>query len=67
MGSQEKDVRAALLKRALGYEYEERIIEADKNGKSGRVKIIKRHVPPNPKAAEQVLNMMRCGVWDIKD
>jgi hypothetical protein len=42
----------ALLKRALGYEYEETEIIASKDGKSARVKKIKRVVPPDTKAIE---------------
>jgi len=63
MGNSEKDVKTALLKRAIGYEYEERIVEADKNGKTVKVKLIKRHIPSDIKAAERVLRMIRRGVW----
>jgi hypothetical protein len=40
----------ALLKLATGYEYEEKEIIADKYGNTGRVKIIKKHMPPNIQA-----------------
>ena len=46
-------VENALLKTALGYEYEEikTVIEEDKNGKKRtRVEKTKKHMPPNPTA-----------------
>lgn len=60
--TEEQAVKDALMKRALGYEYEEKIIEARKDG-SQRVTIRKRHVPPDPKAAEQVYYLMQAGRW----
>lgn len=58
----EQAVKEALLKRALGYEYEEKIIEARKDG-SQRMRIVKKHVPPDPRAAEQVYLLMKTGRW----
>ncbi|MEY8311741.1 hypothetical protein AALA61_07045 [Oscillospiraceae bacterium 42-9] len=55
-------IKDALLKRALGYEYEEKIIEARKDG-SQRVRIVKKHVPPDPRAAERVFLLMKTGRW----
>lgn len=43
-------VEQALIKRALGYEYEETEIVASKDGKTSRVKKIKREVPPDTNA-----------------
>ncbi len=60
--SKEQAVKDALLKRALGYEYEEKIVEARKDG-SQKVKIVKKHVPPDPKAAERVFLLMKTGKW----
>ncbi len=60
--SKEQAVKEALLKRALGYEYEEKIIEARKDG-SQKVKIVKKHVPPDAKAAERVFLLMKTGRW----
>lgn len=59
---QEQSIKDALLKRALGYEYEEKIIEARKDG-SQRVRIVKKHVPPDWKAAERVFLLMKTGRW----
>jgi hypothetical protein len=43
-------VEQALIKRALGYEYEETEIVASKDGKTSRVKKIKKEVPPDTSA-----------------
>ena len=58
----EKAIKEALMKRALGYEYEEKIIDARKDG-SKKVKIVKRHIPPDAKAAERVFLLMKTGRW----
>ena len=58
----EKAIKEALMIRALGYEYEEKIIEARKDG-SQKVKIVKRHIPPDAKAAERVFLLMKTGRW----
>ena len=58
----EKAIKEALMKRALGYEYEEKIIEARKDG-SQKVKMVKRHIPPDAKAAERVFLLMKTGRW----
>lgn len=60
--TREDAVKEALLKRALGYEYEEKVIEARKDG-SQRVRIVKKHVPPDWKAAERVFLLMKTGRW----
>jgi hypothetical protein len=46
----EDKVEQALIKRALGYEYEETEIVASKDGKTSRVKKIKKEVPPDTNA-----------------
>ncbi|EKQ57220.1 MULTISPECIES: hypothetical protein [unclassified Clostridium] len=43
-------VEQALLKRALGYEYEETEIVASKDGKTSKAKKIKKEVPPDTNA-----------------
>lgn len=60
--SKEQAVKEALMKRALGYEYEEKIIEARKDG-SQKVKIVKKHIPPDVRAAERVYLLMKTGRW----
>lgn len=60
--SKEQAIKDALLKRALGYEYEEKIIEARKDS-SQRMRIVKKHVPPDVRAAERVFLLMKTGRW----
>lgn len=63
--SSDKDsLKAALLKRALGYDYEEKEIIAGRNGKPEKAKIIKRHVPPDPKSIERIQYLISIGEWD---
>lgn len=61
------NLKKALEKRALGYEYEEKIIFArkddDGNPKDARMKIIKKHIPPDPQAIKQIREEMRLGRW----
>ncbi|HIG0360408.1 TPA: hypothetical protein ACX96Z_001997 [Clostridium sporogenes] len=47
-----KSLNDALLKRALGYDYEETEIIATKDGKTTKIKKIKKVVPPDTKAIE---------------
>lgn len=64
METDKDKLKAALLKRALGYEYDEREIIVDKDGKStGKVRIIKRHVPPDLKAINKISAMIELGEW----
>ena len=50
MVSDDEKLKEALLKRALGYEYEEKEIITDLNGRPQKIKITKKHVPPDLKA-----------------
>ena len=59
----EEKVKEALLKRATGYDYEEKEMIADKNGVSGKVKIIKKHVPPDMDAIRAVLSKIENKKW----
>jgi len=45
----DREVENALLKRALGYEYEEQTLEVDENGKK-RKKVVKKFVLPDTTA-----------------
>ena len=56
-------LREALLKRAVGYEYEERRVIAGKDGKPERVEVIRRHVPPDVRAIQRIQLMMELGEW----
>ena len=59
----EDEIKEALLKRALGYEYEEKTVEAGPNGKPKSVKVTKKHVPPDAQLAADILLLMWCGRW----
>jgi len=59
----EDKVKEALLKRALGYEYEEKEILADKSGKTGKVKITKKHIPADLTAISLVITKIQNGKW----
>ena len=61
----QKETKEALLKRALGYEYEEKEIIAGRNGKAEKAKVIKRHVPPDVKAIERIQYLIAIGEWNI--
>lgn len=59
-----EQIQSALLKRATGYEVEEKEIILDKNKKdTGKVKVIKKHIPPDVNAIKTVRNMLERGQW----
>lgn len=63
----DKKTKEALLKLALGYEYEEKEAILNKNGKAEKVKVIRRHVPPDYKAIEKVRKLMAHNKWGEED
>ena len=66
MGNRENEkdlLKAALFKLAMGYEYEEKIVEADKDSRVKAVKIVKKYAPPDLKAIERIQYLMRNGKW----
>ena len=60
---EEQIIKEALLKRALGYDYEEKIVQANREGKTVSIKLIKKHVPPDVKAIEKIEYLKACGRW----
>ena len=56
INSDEERIKDALIKRAIGYEYEEKEIIADKTGKPGRVRITKKHMPPDINAIKYIMS-----------
>lgn len=63
--STKKDLCKALRKLATGYDYEEREIIIDKNGKpTGNVKIYRKHVPPSAQAINKIMLMMENEEWE---
>lgn len=58
------EMRKLLLKRARGYEVEEKEIILDKNKKdTGKVKITKKHIPPDINAIQLVRNLIEHNKW----
>ena len=47
----------------MGYEIEEREAIAGKSGKAEKVRVIKRHVPPDLKAIERIEYLINSGKW----
>lgn len=58
------ELRAALLKLAQGYEYEEREVIAGKNGKPERVRVTKRYAQPDMRAIEKIERYRSLGIWE---
>jgi hypothetical protein len=63
----EVKIEKALLKRALGYEYEETEIIATRDGKNTRVKKIKKVVPPDVNALYLLLKITKKNKSDLTD
>lgn len=60
----DEEIKQALLKKAVGYETEEREVILDKTGKDvKRIKIIKKHIPPDLNAAKYIKEMRQIGEW----
>lgn len=58
------EIKNALLKRATGYEVEEKEIILDKTGREvKRIKVTKKHIPPDLNAAKYIQEMRRTGEW----
>lgn len=59
-----EQIKTALLKRATGYEVEEKEIIIDKNKKdTGKVKVIKKHIPPDLNAIKTINSLIQRGEW----
>ena len=59
-----EQIKTALLKRATGYEVEEKEIIIDKNKKdTGKVKVIKKHIPPDLNAIKTITSLIQRGEW----
>lgn len=56
--------KEALLKLASGYEYEEKEVIAGKNGQPERVRITRRHVPPDIRAIDKIEWYKSLGMWE---
>lgn len=58
----EKELKNALYENAVGYDYEERTIEAGKDGPR-TTRTIRRHMPSDTKIATDILVLLKCGKW----
>lgn len=52
----------ALQKLAEGYEYEEKEILVGRNGKPEKMRVFKKHMPPNIKAIEELGRLKDIGL-----
>lgn len=58
------EIKAALLQLATGYDAEEKEITAGKSGKAEKVRVTKKHIPPNMGAIKEIARYKRLGLWD---
>jgi len=59
----EDEIKQAIIKKAKGYEYEEKEVIADKNGRPGKVKITKKYMPPDLAAIKTIKRFIDTGRW----
>lgn len=57
------EIKEALLKLATGYDVEEKEIIAGKSGKAERVRVIKKHIPPDMSAIREIARYKRLNLW----
>ena len=63
MDNLDEKMKAALLKRAEGFDYEEKTVIAGKNGKPEKVKIVRKHMPPDVESIRIVQRLRERGRW----
>lgn len=62
-GSIDKEkIIETLEKLAYGYEYEDREIIGGRNGKPDKIKITKKHIPPDKNALEKLILYVTRGI-----
>ncbi len=59
----DESIKQALIKRALGYNVEEKEIIADKNGKPLKVVVKHKHIPPDMAALNLIVSEENKGRW----
>lgn len=60
----EIEIQKTLLKMAKGYEVEEKEIIFNKQKQdTGRVKVIKKYIPPDLKAIKEITRLKEFGKW----
>lgn len=58
------EIKQALLKKAVGFDTEEREIILDKTGNEvKRIKVTKKHIPPDINAVKIIQEMIHTGEW----
>ena len=58
------EIKEALLRRAKGYEVEEKEVILDKNRKeTGKIRVTKKHIPPDLNAIKMIRRMIDRGEW----
>lgn len=57
-------IKEALEKRAYGFEIEEKEFIKNKNNEStGRIKVIRKYIPPDVTALKTILQLKHAGKW----
>lgn len=57
-------LKEALEKRAYGFEVEEKEFIKNKNNEStGRIKVIRKYIPPDVTALKTILQLKQAGKW----
>ena len=62
-----EQIKSQMIKRALGYDYKEKVIEANKDGKPAKVKIFEKHMPGDAKLLIYVLTLIQNEEWGTKN
>jgi len=63
----DKDLQSALLKRAMGYDYNEQEVVRTKDGKETKARYIRKHIPPDIAAIKRIQEMIEMGLWIDED
>lgn len=64
MGNDTEKIKKSLMKLAEGYDYQEKEVIMDKNGKStGKAKVVQKHMPPSMEAIKMIERKMENGNW----
>lgn len=62
MEDDKRKAKEALRRKAFGYEYEEKEIVLDRNGKeSGKIKVTKKHMPADVSAIRTLITLIENG------
>lgn len=59
----DESIKNSLMRLAEGYDYEEQEIMRDMNGKNPKIKVMKKHKPPEMAAITMIERLKRQGRW----